>query len=227
MSTNRSRRCTLVPNCITVDQLMWRMIVHHIPRWREPSPLRDFMRRLWPFTLWNVDCMHAKWQIRWYWIAGYIVVWEIVRIQSFWGPWNNRQDVVDDSAEYGTPWNVNTRDVADDFLLSPQTPQKTANQWKIKQFESQTDQHIWWIKCHGMYGYICISCPNESRNLWDCNSPLAKLTRPIGTMYLVIYYIHSLGGSHPDHCAILPAIMLMLKLRLHGSHPSAHILQVQ
>ena len=85
----------------TVDQLMWRTIVHHIPRWRKPSPFRDFMRRLWPFMLRNVDCMHVTWQIRCIWIAGHVVVWEIVRIQWFWGPWNYRQDVVDDSAGCG------------------------------------------------------------------------------------------------------------------------------
>ena len=85
----------------TVDQLMWRTVIHHILRWHEPSPLRDFMRRLWPFTLWTVDCMHAKWQIRCrVWIAGHAVIWEIMRIQSFWGPWKNRQDVVDDSEMY-------------------------------------------------------------------------------------------------------------------------------
>ena len=56
-------------NLVTVDQLMWSTIVHHIPRWREPSPLRDFMRRLWTYTLWNVDCLHANWLIRCIWIA--------------------------------------------------------------------------------------------------------------------------------------------------------------
>ena len=60
----------------TVDQLMWRTIVHHIPRWREPSPLRDFMRRLWPFTLWNVDRLHANWLIRCIWIAVSVVFME-------------------------------------------------------------------------------------------------------------------------------------------------------
>ena len=53
------------------------------------------------FALQNVDCMHANWQIRCIWIAGHVVVWEIVCIQWFWGPWNNRQDVVDDSAGCG------------------------------------------------------------------------------------------------------------------------------
>ena len=93
---------TIISTCIfTVDQLMWRTIVHHIPRWREQSPLRDFMRLLWPFTLWIVDCMHVNWQIRCIWIVGHVVVWEIMRIQWFWGSWNNRQDVVDDSAGCG------------------------------------------------------------------------------------------------------------------------------
>ena len=53
----------------TADQLMWSTIVHHIPTWREPSPLRDVMRRLWTCTLWNVDCLHANWLIRCIWIA--------------------------------------------------------------------------------------------------------------------------------------------------------------
>ena len=61
---------------VTVDQLMWRTIVHHIPRWREPSPLRDFMRRLWPFAIWNVDCLHANWLIRCIWIAVCVISME-------------------------------------------------------------------------------------------------------------------------------------------------------
>ena len=71
--------CTIYDKCtsqwllITVDQLMWRTIVHHIPRWREPSPLRDFMVRLWPFTLWNVDCLHVNWLISCVRIAGSVV----------------------------------------------------------------------------------------------------------------------------------------------------------
>ena len=60
----------------TVDQLMWRTIVHHIPRWREPSPLRDFMIRLWLFTLWNVDFLHANRLIRCVWIAAGVVFME-------------------------------------------------------------------------------------------------------------------------------------------------------
>ena len=39
------------------------------------------MVRLWHFTLWNVDYMHANWQIRGIWIAGHVAVWEIDRIQ--------------------------------------------------------------------------------------------------------------------------------------------------
>ena len=93
----------------TVDQLMWRTIVHHIPRWREPSPLRDFMRRLWPFTLWKVDCMHGNWQTRCIWIDGHVVIWEIMRIHWFWGPWNNRQDVVDDFSGCGGRHEMLTR----------------------------------------------------------------------------------------------------------------------
>ena len=109
--------CFLVP-ILTVDQLMWRTIVHHIPRWREPSLLRDFMVRLWPFTLWNVDCLHVNWLIRCVWIAGSVVFME-----------NNAHPVgiVDDKIPLGckgrqTPvarmmWWTIIWDVGDDICL--------------------------------------------------------------------------------------------------------------
>ena len=85
-----------------------------------------------------------------------------------------------------TPWNVNTWDVADDISQLPQTPQKTSNQWKFKQFWKQTNRHIWWIGCHGMYGYIFI-LQMRAKTYETANAPLAKFARPIGTMYLIFY----------------------------------------
>ena len=73
----RSFQISLKTTLYTVDQLMRSTIVHHIPRWRESSPLRDFMRRLWTCTLWNVDCLHANWLIRCIWIAVSVVFKEI------------------------------------------------------------------------------------------------------------------------------------------------------
>ena len=108
---------TIISTCIfTVDQLMWRTIVHHIPRWREQSLLRDFMRLLWPFTLvhmkgWACCCMRDNAHSV---ILG-ILKWSAEcggRLRGMW--W--------------TPRNVNTRDVADDFLPLTQTLQKTGCQ---------------------------------------------------------------------------------------------------
>ena len=85
---------TSLGGLVTVDQLMWRTIVHHIPRWREPCPLRDFMVRLWPFALWNVDCLHANRLIRCVWLAGSVVFMENNAHPKF------RWDVEDDKCEW-------------------------------------------------------------------------------------------------------------------------------
>ena len=80
----------------TVDQLMWWTIVLHIPRWRRPSPLRDFVRRLWPSMLWNIYCMHAYWVIMCVWIVVCVLSWKIMRIQSVFLMTKFRWGVQDD-----------------------------------------------------------------------------------------------------------------------------------
>ena len=50
--------------------------------------------------------------------------------------------------------------------------------------------------------WLHIYCPNESRNLWDCECSLGEIYE---TNRDDVYFIHILGRNNPDHCAILPA----------------------
>ena len=147
--------------------------------------------------------MHANGQIRCIWLARNVVVGEIVRIQSFWGPWNKRQDVVDDSAGCGGRREMQTRGMwRTTFCSCHKHPRKLPINENSNNFES---------KLTGIYdGYGVMECM-VTYLLSKWKSKLMRLqVLPCRNLQnqserCIWYFIHILDGSIADHCAILHA----------------------